>query len=298
MIKNNLIDYFFFLKITYISEWQNQNVYPKFTGYDHDLFHQESAIVGVQTIQKGEKVQIHVAIDPCPFYGLGGGQVPDTGKIILENGVEYKVKDVLQPYDGCLALQLETITTQQFEKDQPYFQVGNLIQTEINTENRTGTEIHHTATHLLNAGLRYVLQTDIVQAGSLVEPKKLRFDFTYGKPLTQQELSNIEQWINQMALSSTHTEVKHMSLSDAVSSGAIATFSEKYNADRVRVIDIPGISKELCGGTHVDNIKKLYPFKILNETSVAAGKKKEKEKYREKIIIIIMVKKMKMIKIK
>ncbi|CAO3642950.1 unnamed protein product [Cunninghamella echinulata] len=252
-----------------LSEWQNQNIFPKFTGYDHDLFHQESAIVGIQSIQKGKKIQIHMAIDPCPFYGLGGGQVPDTGKLILENGIEYKVKDVIQPYDGCLALKLET-TAEQFEKDQPFLQVGKLIKTEIDTDHRSGTEVHHTATHLLNAGLRYVLQTDIVQAGSLVEPKKLRFDFTYGKPLTPQELSTIENWINQMAISNAKTEVKHMSLSAAVSSGAIATFSEKYG-DRVRVIDIPGISRELCGGTHVDNIKKLYPFKILNETSVAAG---------------------------
>ncbi|ORZ24201.1 alanyl-tRNA synthetase [Absidia repens] len=260
-----------------IQEWKNQHVFPTFTGYDHELFHQESAIMATETIQKGDNVLVHVAIDPCPFYGLGGGQVADTGKLTLTNGSEWKVTDVQQPYEGCLALQLAPIPTdaklsqrQQYEMDQQYLQVGQLVNTQVDIDRRTGSEIHHTATHLLNAGLRSILKTDIVQAGSLVDPKKLRFDFTYGQPLSQKQLDSIEQWINKMILMGTQTEIKHMALTDAISSGAIATFSEKYG-DQVRVIDVPGISKELCGGTHVDNIRKLYPFKILNETSVAAG---------------------------
>ncbi|KAI8097343.1 alanyl-tRNA synthetase [Halteromyces radiatus] len=265
---------------TSFTEWKNRNILPTFTGYDHALFHQESAIVATETIQKGDKVQVYVAIDPCPFYGLGGGQVADTGKVTLANGNEWKVMDVQQPYEGCLALQLAPLPTiqdgillsqhRQYEIDQQYLQVGQLVNTHVDVDRRTGAEIHHTATHLLNAGLRQVLQSDIVQAGSLVDPNKLRFDFTYGKPLSQDQLDNIENWVNEMILLGTQTEVKHMALTEAISSGAVATFSEKYS-DHVRVIDVPGISKELCGGTHVDNIRKLYPFKILNETSVAAG---------------------------
>lgn len=229
----------------------------------------------MDTVKKGKKIEVNVAIDPCPFYGLGGGQVADNGIIELANGSTWRVIDVTQPYEGGIALRLTPESgadvEQCLEADLAYLQKGNLVRTEIDMPRRTGAEIHHTATHLLNAGLRKVLQTqDIVQAGSTVEPKKLRFDFTYGKPLKQDQLDKIEQWINEVALTGGETHVKHMKLTDAVNAGAIAAFSEKYG-DTVRVIDVPGISKELCGGTHVDDIRKLYPFKILNETSVAAG---------------------------
>ncbi|CAO3616732.1 unnamed protein product [Mucor hiemalis] len=258
-----------------LSEWKGLNIKPQFTGYDHSLLHQESEILAVDTVKKGKKIEVNVAIDPCPFYGLGGGQVADNGIIELANGSTWRVIDVTQPYEGGIALRLTPESgadvEQCLEADLAYLQKGNLVRTEVDMPRRTGAEIHHTATHLLNAGLRKVLQTqDIVQAGSTVEPKKLRFDFTYGKPLKQDQLDKIEQWINEVALTGGETHVKHMKLTDAVNAGAIAAFSEKYG-DTVRVIDVPGISKELCGGTHVDDIRKLYPFKILNETSVAAG---------------------------
>lgn len=232
----------------------------------------------MDTTKKGKGIEVNMSIDPCPFYGLGGGQVADSGLIELENGNTWRVIDVTQPYEGGMALHLapndlktgEDIN-QRIEIDLQYLQKGHLVRTEVDMDRRQGAEIHHTATHLLNAGLRKILNSnDIVQAGSTVEPKKLRFDFTYGKPLKQQELDSIEKWVNNIALNGGKTNVTHMKLSDAVNSGAIATFSEKYG-DTVRVIDVPGVSKELCGGTHVDDIRKLYPFKILNETSVAAG---------------------------
>lgn len=191
-----------------VLEWRQKNIFPQFTGYDHELFHQESAIVAMETTQKGNKVQVYMAIDPCPFYGLGGGQVADTGIVTLANGSEWKVIDVQQPYDGCLALQLSPTTLSHFEKDQQYLQVNQLVNTRVDEDRRSGSEVHHTATHLLNAGLRHVLQADIVQAGSLVDPKKLRFDFTYGKPLSQAQLDTVEQWINKMILMGSHTEIK------------------------------------------------------------------------------------------
>ncbi|KAF1806711.1 alanyl-tRNA synthetase [Mucor lusitanicus] len=261
-----------------LSEWKALNIKPQFTGYDHSLLHQESEILAVDTVKKGKNVEVNIAIDPCPFYGLGGGQVPDNGTIELSNGHNWQVVDVTQPYEGGMALKIvpadlkpgEDIA-QRIETDRKYLQQGHLVRTQVDMRRREGAEIHHTATHLLNAGLRKVLKSeDIVQAGSTVEPKKLRFDFTYGKPLKQDQLNKIEDWVNEVALHGGETSVKHMKLTDAVNSGAIAAFSEKYG-DTVRVIDVPGISKELCGGTHVDNIRKLYPFKILNETSVAAG---------------------------
>lgn len=261
-----------------LSEWKNLNIKPQFTGYDHSLLHQESEILAVDTVKKGKNVEVSIAIDPCPFYGLGGGQVADNGIIELSNGSIWKVIDVTQPYEGGMALRLtpgdlksgEDIN-HRLEADREYLQKGHLVRTEVDMSRRQGAEVHHTATHLLNAGLRKVLKSqDIVQAGSTVEPKKLRFDFTYGKPLKPKELNEIENWVNQVAWTGGDTHVKHMKLTDAVNSGAIAAFSEKYG-ETVRVIDVPGVSKELCSGTHVDNIKKLYPFKILNETSVAAG---------------------------
>ncbi|KAG2229526.1 hypothetical protein INT48_006917, partial [Thamnidium elegans] len=261
-----------------LSEWKNQSIRPQFTGYDHSLLHQESEILAVDAVKKGKTVEVNVAIDPCPFYGLGGGQVADNGMIELTNGSTWRVTDVTQPYEGGMALRLVPDNLKQGEDihqrlavDREYLQKGHLVRTQVDMDRREGAEVHHTATHLLNAGLRKILNSnDIVQAGSTVEPKKLRFDFTYGKPLKQQDLNSIEDWVNQVALTGGETSVRHMKLTDAVSAGAIAAFSEKYG-ETVRVIDVPGISKELCGGTHVNNIKKLYPFKILAETSVAAG---------------------------
>ncbi|OBZ85392.1 Alanine--tRNA ligase, mitochondrial [Choanephora cucurbitarum] len=262
-----------------LSEWRQLNIKPQFTGYDRALFNQESEILAIDSVQKKNgKTEVTIAIDPCPFYGLGGGQVPDQGTITLTNGHIWQVNDVMIPYEGGLALRIqplglganETVMDRLLE-DQACLQQGQLVRTDIDVKRREGAEVHHTATHLLNAGLRQVLgSTDIVQAGSTVEPRKLRFDFTYGKPLKPKELDQIEDWINQAALVGGKTEVRQMRLTDAVNEGAIAAFSEKYG-EVVRVIDVPGVTKELCGGTHVTDIKKIYPFKILNETSVAAG---------------------------
>ncbi|EIE81660.1 alanyl-tRNA synthetase [Rhizopus delemar RA 99-880] len=252
-----------------IKEWRHLNIKPQFTGYDHSLLHQHSKILAVEPSKKGN--EIYLAIDPCPFYGLGGGQVPDQGIITLANKSEWQVTDVVQPYEGGIALCIAPINKENAKQDLKFLQEGQLVEAKVDIQRREGVEIHHTATHLLNAGLRKILHSDdIVQAGSTVEPTKLRFDFTYGKPLKPKELSEIENWINDVALRGAKTQVKHMQLMDAVNSGAVAAFTEKYG-ETVRVIDVPGISKELCGGTHVDDIRKLYPFKILNETSVAAG---------------------------
>ncbi|KAI9274435.1 alanyl-tRNA synthetase [Phascolomyces articulosus] len=258
-----------------LSEWRNMDILPQFTGYDHDLLHQESQILAVEATKKGKKTEVTLAIDPCPFYGLGGGQVPDSGTLTLANGSQWNVTDVFQPYEGGIALRVTPKEgtkniEKRLEEDKEFLETGQLVRTLVDVDKRTGAEIHHTATHLLNAGLRAILKTDIVQAGSTVEPKKLRFDFTYGKPLTSSQLNSVEKWINDAAKQGGETHIHHMKLTEAVETGAIAAFSEKYG-EMVRVIEVPGVSRELCGGTHVDNIHRLYPFKILNETSVAAG---------------------------
>ncbi|KAI9497827.1 alanyl-tRNA synthetase [Zychaea mexicana] len=258
-----------------MKEWRNMNILPQFTGYNHDLLHQESQIVAIEATKKGKKTDVTLSIDPCPFYGLGGGQIPDSGSLTLANGSQWHVLDVFQPYEGGIALRVAPADgakniDRKLEQDKEFLEAGQLVQTSVDLEKRTGAEVHHTATHLLNAGLRAILKTDIVQAGSTVEPNKLRFDFTYGKPLTPSQLDAIERWINDASKAGGATNVQHMKLTDAVESGAIAAFSEKYG-EMVRVIEVPGVSRELCGGTHVDDVRRLYPFKILNETSVAAG---------------------------
>lgn len=171
-------------------EWRNEGILPRFTGYDHSLLHQESQIVAIHMAETGKKTEVIVAIDPCPFYGLGGGQVPDSGTLLLANGHRWRVTDVFQPYEGGIALRLNPEDGQnvneRLESDKDYLQVriflistacypvtrltaekvGQLVKTEIDLEKRRGAEVHHTATHLLNAGLRAVLNTDIVQAGN------------------------------------------------------------------------------------------------------------------------------------
>ncbi|CEI99681.1 Putative Alanyl-tRNA synthetase [Rhizopus microsporus] len=255
--------------IAKLSEWRHFGVQPQFTGYDHSLLHQESEIIAVQPTNKAN--EYHLAINPCPFYGLGGGQVPDQGTLTLANGSQWRVTDVIQPYEGGIVLRVSPVDKERAKEDTEYLQQGHLVRTEVDMQRRQGAEVHHTATHLLNAGLRKVLKSqDIVQAGSTVEPNKLRFDFTYGKPLKPDEIKQVENWVNTIAQGGAKTNVEHMKLTDAINSGAVAAFTEKYG-EVVRVVNVPGVSKELCGGTHVDDVGKLYPFKILNETSVAAG---------------------------
>ncbi|RUS20321.1 alanyl-tRNA synthetase [Endogone sp. FLAS-F59071] len=271
-----------------LSEWRNSNIFPTFTGYDHSLLHQESMIVAVDVPQDVTTNNVVLAIEPCPFYGLGGGQVPDMGHVMLASGRRWDVVDVFQPYEGGMALSVKPAGGEVVEEDLVFLQVGGLVlihicactpvraqpgqlvRTHVNLERREGAETHHTATHLLNAALKGVLRMEVIQAGSLVEPNRLRFDFTYGKPVTPEQLGQIENWVNDVTLSKALTEVKHMPLKDAIDSGAVAVFSEKYT-DIVRVIEVPNVSKELCGGTHVNDIAKIYPFKIVSEASVAAG---------------------------
>ncbi|KAI9279025.1 alanyl-tRNA synthetase [Umbelopsis sp. AD052] len=257
-----------------LSEWRNQNIFPEFTGYDHSLLHQESQIVAVDVDTMAKTPQVLLSIDPCPFYGMGGGQVPDAGSITLANGQEWDVVDVFQPYEGGLAMRIQpktsTTFSEQLLQDEEFLMVGNLVKTNVDKRLRQGAEIHHTATHLLNAGLRRILQADVVQAGSAVEPARLRFDFTYGKPVSSKQLQQIEDWINEVALTDAKTKTRHFPLQKAIDAGAIAVFSEKYS-DLVRVVEVPEVTKELCGGTHVTNLRQLYPFKIVSESSVAAG---------------------------
>ncbi|KAI9144332.1 tRNA synthetases class II (A)-domain-containing protein [Paraphysoderma sedebokerense] len=207
-------------------------------------------------------------IDPCPFYGLGGGQVPDKGFLVTSTGEKLNVIDAFQPYENCIAL---TVDTKANGSATPELQVGEVVEAVVDTQHRRSCAVHHTATHMLNAALKRVLQEDsIVQAGSLVSREKLRFDFTYPKPLNEDQIRKVEDMVNEVAKKDITLKTETMPLSTALSLNATATFTEKYSSD-VRVITIPTFSVELCGGTHISSTSSVYPFKILSEGSVAAG---------------------------
>ncbi|KAG0000951.1 hypothetical protein BGZ79_005272 [Entomortierella chlamydospora] len=252
-------------------QWKEQGIFPTFSGYQREkLTDQPSVVLAAQSTEDGTG-DVILAIEPCPFYGLGGGQSPDSGFIRLANGSEWRVVDVFTPYERGLAIRVQsTSEDSQSEEDLLCMHEGFQLTTFVDTRRREGLAAHHSATHLLNAALRKTLGKPIMQAGSLVEPERLRFDFTHGKPVDQNQIREIEDWINATALLKLQPVIQEHPLQKAIDMGSIAVFSEKYG-DVVRVVNFPKVSMELCGGTHVEDLSRIYPFKILSEGSVAAG---------------------------
>jgi alanyl-tRNA synthetase len=205
--------------------------------------------------QKGELV-----LDATPFYAESGGQVGDTGYLSKEN-ICARVADTI--YRG-------TTITHVVQVEAGTIQVGDEIEAVVDLESRRLTMKNHTATHLLQAALQRVLGSHVKQAGSLVSPDRLRFDFTHYAPLTKAEINKIEDLVNEQVWRNTKVETVIMELDDAMKSGAVALFGEKYQ-EKVRVVEVPGFSKELCGGTHVPSIGVIGLFKIVGEGGIAAG---------------------------
>ncbi|WP_270962410.1 alanine--tRNA ligase [Campylobacter upsaliensis] len=195
-----------------------------------------------------------VFLDKTPFYANSGGQVGDKG-FLGEN----EISDTQKFFE----LNLSKITAKNELK------LDEKLLAHIDEDKREQIARHHSATHLLHYALRKILGTHIAQAGSLVEFNKLRFDFNHPKALTKEQLEKIENLVNEMISSSYPTLLEEMSLDDAKKSGAIALFSEKYE-NKVRVLSL-GESKELCGGTHVNNSAEIGSFFILKESGVSAG---------------------------
>src|SRR5262249_22266929 len=151
-----------------------------------------------------------------------------------------------------------------------HIRLGDKVRAQVEDSLRLSTQRNHTATHLLHAALRQTLGTHVKQAGSVVEPPRLRFDFTHYSALDKAEIEEVERLVNEQILSNTQVETKVMPLDQAISTGAMALFGEKYG-DQVRVVDIPDFSKELCGGTHVRRTGDIGLFKIVYEGSISAG---------------------------
>jgi alanyl-tRNA synthetase len=205
--------------------------------------------------QKGE-----IVLDATPFYAEAGGQVGDTGEI--RNGPN-RAQVLGTIYRGTSISHLVEVRAGSF-------QVGDEVDAAVDIEKRRHTMKNHTATHLLHAALKKVLGPHVKQAGSLVAPDRLRFDFTHFAPLTPAEIAKIEDEVNQQIWNNATVVTNLMELEQAMKSGAVALFGEKYQ-ERVRVVEVPGFSKELCGGTHVPATGTIGALKIVSEGGIAAG---------------------------
>ncbi|MBK7597045.1 MAG: alanine--tRNA ligase [Acidobacteria bacterium] len=213
----------------------------------------------VTQLKVGDKAE--VVLDQTPFYAESGGQIGDTG--VMENeDTRLLVNDTLSPTSGVIAHQVEI--------EQGTLKVGDSVNAHVDSERRSRTMANHTATHLMHAALREVLGPHVKQAGSLVSPDRLRFDFTHFAPLTSDEIAEIERLVNEQTLRNSQVSKEEKSLDEALESGAMALFGEKYT-DRVRVVNVPGFSTELCGGTHVNATGDIGVFKIISDASIASG---------------------------
>ena len=207
-----------------------------------------------------------IIVNQTPFYGESGGQVGDTGEII-SGDFRFEVTDV-QKKLGDLFVHYGKVISGSIKNNEN-------IEMKINVERRNNTRAYHSATHLLHESLRRVLGTHVTQKGSLVEPSRLRFDFSHMKPISNEEIDKIELFVNSMVSKKSDVRTRLMTPDEAVENGALALFGEKYG-DEVRVLSMGDddgkyFSTELCGGTHVKNTGDIGKFKIINQSSIAAG---------------------------
>ncbi len=203
-----------------------------------------------------------VVLDRTPFYAEAGGQTGDTGALYGEGGV--KVAGVSSVYPAVPGLSVHRVVAAQD------LAAGAVVRAAVEAPLRSSTQRNHTATHLLHAALRQVLGTHVKQAGSVVEPGRLRFDFTHYTAMDADEIAAVERIVNEQILRNTAVETDVMELDQALTTGAMALFGEKYG-DRVRVVSVPEFSRELCGGTHVARTGDIGLFKIVTEGSISAG---------------------------
>jgi alanyl-tRNA synthetase len=237
---------------------------PEFTGYDL-LTGESRAVLLVahdqEILDAVAGSEVSVVTERTPFYAESGGQVGDIGRIIGPAG-EMEVSATLKDPTGLIIHQ-GRMRSGRLRK-------GDTLTLLVDAAAREATARNHTATHLLHAALRDVLGEHVKQAGSLVAPDRLRFDFTHFSQVDAEALDRIESQVNQRIRANVPTHVAEMAAEEAFKSGAMALFEEKYG-DRVRVVSLADVSKELCGGTHTGRTGNIGLFKIVSESSVAAG---------------------------
>ena len=207
-----------------------------------------------------------IIVNQTPFYGESGGQVGDIGEIVTSD-FKFKVSDV-QKKLGDLFVHYGKVTSGEIK-------INQNVELKVDIERRDNIRAYHSATHLLHESLRRVLGTHVTQKGSLVEADRLRFDFSHMKPITPDEINKIEDFVNSMVETKSQVKTRLMTPKEAVENGALALFGEKYG-EEVRVLSMGDeknrfFSTELCGGTHVRNTGDIGKFKIVSQSSIAAG---------------------------
>ena len=245
------------------------NLFPdvkdvSFCGYETDECETEivaMAAAGERVTSAGEGDSVIAVLASTPFYAESGGQIGDTG-VIEGEGFRLLVTDTHKDQNG--------IHTMYCTVEAGDVSVKCRAKAKIDRERRMDIRRNHTAAHLLQAGLRQVLGAHVEQAGQLVTDRSVRFDFTHFQALSSDELTAVEKYVNDAVLDAIDVENREMPIADAKALGAMALFGEKYG-DIVRVVNVPGRSIELCGGTHVSNTSALGLFKIVSESSVASG---------------------------
>ena len=236
----------------------------EFVGYD--TLETESEITVLTTSEDitdtlAEGMEGTIIVNKTPFYATMGGQQGDTG-VITCNGSVFEVIDTIRLKGGRVG-HVGKVTAGSFK-------VGDKVTLTVDEKKRIDTAKNHSATHLLQEALRIVLGNHVEQAGSLVTPDRLRFDFTHFQPMTEEEIEKVEAIVNEQIAKSIDVETKVLAIEDAKKTGAKALFNEKYG-DTVRVVCMGDFSKEFCGGTHVSNTGLINSFKIVSESGVAAG---------------------------
>ena len=243
----------------------------EFTGY---AGHEGEGVV-LEMLKDGQRVdeaiegdEVIILMNQTPFYGESGGQVGDSGKLTSLNGFVGKVEDTTKPLGKLHALHTKVVRGQ--------VSVGNTLIQQVDAERRSRIRANHSATHLVHAALRGQLGDHVTQKGSLVAPDRLRFDFSHPKALTAEEIAAIEAEVNAEIRANEPVVTRLMTPDEAVASGALALFGEKYG-DEVRVLsmgregDLKRFSVELCGGTHVAATGDIQLFKIISESAVSSG---------------------------
>ncbi|RKH23013.1 alanine--tRNA ligase [Corallococcus praedator] len=239
-----------------------------FLGYDGEGHEGEGSVLalvqdGVEVPQVSQGATVDIVLDRTPFYGESGGQQGDTGRIVAHGGkTVVQVKDSQRPVQGLIVHTAEVT--------EGTLKVGDMVQTSVDVERRKSIRANHSATHLLHKALKRVLGEHVKQAGSVVAPDFLRFDFSHFSPATQDQLEQVEDLVNTWVRDNAGAQTRIMTLDDAKKSGAVAMFGEKYG-DTVRVVTVHPESTELCGGTHVKRSGDIGLFKVTSESGVASG---------------------------
>jgi alanyl-tRNA synthetase len=219
---------------------------------------------GRETSAIGQDAIGYVALAKTPFYAEAGGQVSDAGRLVASNGSAEAIVEGMPRGDSHWPrLHRVRVTSGSLT-------VGDFVDAHVDVSLREATRRNHTATHLLHAALRQGLGAHVKQAGSLVTPDRLRFDFVHFAGLSPEELTEVERTVNEQVFRNTLVETEIRSTQEAMAAGAMALFGEKYG-DKVRVVAVPGFSLELCGGTHVRATGDIGPFVIVEEGGIAAG---------------------------